>query len=136
MSEQTEKHDGKQPADHLADHRWKPGQSGNPKGRPKKGDTLAEMIREFLDEDDGEDRKTRKRKLIEAAYEKALEGDAAARSWLSDRGYGKAPQPLVGGGEDASPLDIILSWHRQPRVANGSEPSDAPEDPGAPAGVA
>lgn len=38
------------PAEPLVPYQWKPGQSGNPKGRPKKR-TLTELCREILERD-------------------------------------------------------------------------------------
>ncbi|KKM54504.1 hypothetical protein LCGC14_1553360 [marine sediment metagenome] len=32
---------------------WKPGQSGNPGGRPKKADTITSLVRELLEKDAG-----------------------------------------------------------------------------------
>jgi hypothetical protein len=48
---------------------WKPGQSGNPAGRPRSGFALAEVLREFLDEP-GE-RGDRKRQLIQRLFRAA-----------------------------------------------------------------
>jgi hypothetical protein len=44
--------------------KWEKGQSGNPNGRPKKGTTFTDIIKEYMDEVSGEDRKTNKERLI------------------------------------------------------------------------
>ena len=89
---------------------WKKGQSGNPGGRPK---GLSEAIRKRSGGDTGP-------KLIELyeaiAYANAdwlaahdyevptnLERMKAAE-WLSDHGYGKAPQSIEIGGPGGGPL--------------------------------
>jgi hypothetical protein len=46
---------------------WKPGVSGNPHGRPRSGFALAEIWRDYLDEDAGNG-VNRKRRLIEQLY--------------------------------------------------------------------
>jgi hypothetical protein len=55
---------------------WKPGQSGNPAGRPRSGLALAEVLRCYLDEP----LKTgdRKRKLIERLYSMATSSDSGS----------------------------------------------------------
>ncbi|MCW5803461.1 MAG: hypothetical protein KIT31_13840 [Deltaproteobacteria bacterium] len=71
-----------QPA--RAPHRWKPGQSGNPKGRPPKGSALAEAIRRRVDPDE----------LAQIALGLARSGESestriAALNWLATAGYVK-----------------------------------------------
>jgi len=87
---------------------WQKGQSGNPKGRPKVGETLAEQVRAALGVEDPATKKTRLAVVIERAIADAIDGDPTARAWLADRGYGKAEQPITGG--DGAPMEIILSW--------------------------
>jgi len=52
---------------------WKPGQSGNPKGRPPKGHSITETIRSMMDEDPQV-----KRKLADKVIKMALEGNVVA----------------------------------------------------------
>ena len=58
---------------------WKPGQSGNPKGRPPKGDTMTEALKEKVD----------KEAVAEKLYAMAMEGDIAALKYIYDRVDGK-----------------------------------------------
>lgn len=66
---------------------WKPGQSGNPKGRPKKGQSLTEALSIRLDAPvlfDGQTMPGREavaRKLVALA----LDGDVAAIRYIYDR---------------------------------------------------
>ena len=59
--------------------RWAKGQSGNPRGRPKRGAAITEYLRHQLTEVVGEDgRATRADELARVLLGKALEGDTAA----------------------------------------------------------
>jgi len=76
--------------------KWKPGQSGNPSGRPK---GFARIIRE--ETKDG-------RELVLNALAKLRDPEDkhhwAAQEWLTDRGFGKAASyPPVEGGD---PLEL------------------------------
>jgi hypothetical protein len=75
--------------------RWKPGQSGNPKGRPKSL-TLSEAYRKKLAEVDPEDEQGRSYAeiLAEQIVSKAKTGDVAAVRELADRTEGKARQTV------------------------------------------
>lgn len=67
---------------------WKPGQSGNPKGRAKRGNTLADLIRDIGDQPYKDEQKTLRNKAIEALWTKAGKGDVAAFKALTDRTEG------------------------------------------------
>ena len=69
-------------------HAWKPGQSGNPSGRPKKGFAIAERIRSAVGDDDWNE-------IISCAVVQAKEGDKSARDFLVDRTEGKPTQPTA-----------------------------------------
>ena len=61
---------------------WRPGQSGNPKGRPRKGNALTESIQAGCDPDE----------LRDIALSLARNGESestriAALNWLRDSGY-------------------------------------------------
>ena len=83
---------------------FKPGQSGNPAGRPKSKpfrDALNEAIKE--------------QGLLPAAQAlvaKANSGDVAALKELADRIDGKVPTPVVGGGEDDEAVKLVVSWKK------------------------
>ena len=56
---------------------FQPGQSGNPAGRPPKGETLTELMREFLEQAPEGQKVTYKEAFIKRVYKKAMEeGDA------------------------------------------------------------
>lgn len=70
---------------------FKPGQSGNPKGRPKKLPSLDKLLPEVLGDEADNDSEISQilRKLVERA--KTKYGDRAAEILL-ERAYGKAKQ--------------------------------------------
>jgi hypothetical protein len=79
---------------------FKPGQSGNPKGRPKKGLAMAERIRAALTEEDW-------LAIIEKATEQAKAGDKAARDFLLDRTEGKPNQKIDITEHDPDEVIVI-----------------------------
>lgn len=83
------------------------GKSGNPAGRPPKGDALSELILAALQKK-GADKKTHLVAIVEKAITEARQGDRDAREWLSVRGFGKPVQPVVG--EDGGPLKILVTY--------------------------
>lgn len=85
-------------------HRFKPGTSGNPAGRPKKADALNTMFEEALNQmysvqmKTNDIKKTYKRKAVELIIQKAvmqaIGGVADARNFLFDRYYGKPKESI------------------------------------------
>lgn len=75
---------------------FKPGQSGNPNGRPKKLPKLDVLMAELLgDEKNG---KTAAMQILDALKRKAARGDVRAAETLLDRAYGKPKQAIDLGG--------------------------------------
>jgi hypothetical protein len=86
--------------EHMLEHQWKPGQSGNPGGRPKTKqvrDALQKLVNELGLEP-----------AVKAIYAKASEGDVSAFKEIADRLDGKVAQP-VGGAEDLPPMSMIVT---------------------------
>lgn len=79
----------------IEKHKWKKGQTGNPKGRPKKIPELKEILANVLgDEKDG---KTAAEAILMGLRAKAIKGDVRAAELLLDRAYGKAKSELELG---------------------------------------
>lgn len=99
--------------------RWKPGQSGNPKGRPKSKpykDALDRALRKLSDSDNAEDMLDR---IAAAHITRCMEGDMAAIKELADRHDGKVPQG-IGQAEELGALQI--SW--KPTTSLSTTPQD------------
>jgi hypothetical protein len=96
-------------------HTWKPGQSGNPNGRPK-AKTLSEAIREQLAracEEDTEGRSWAEvvaEQLVKVAAGKSHENSTNAVREICDRTEGKPRQPveLDATGEARRMLSMLL----------------------------
>ena len=103
---------------------FKKGQSGNPKGRPKKGLSWAEAFRElgekkkieicFTDKENKKvewqyKSKTNLRKaIVSIVYMHALKGDIKAIQLIVDRVEGKPIQPMDHSGELNENIQVIF----------------------------
>ena len=78
--------------------RWKPGQSGNPGGRPKTA-PLSQACRELLAAPlpNDPERRTYAQAIAQALAEKAVAGDIRAAQELADRAEGRARQAIEVG---------------------------------------
>lgn len=100
------------------DTQFKPGQSGNPDGKPKGRRSLATVVRDFLESEIDWEKlplkdsqkfseqypgKTAGEALVITAFGKALDGDSAARDWLRRSGYGDK----VDITSDDKPIPIL-----------------------------
>jgi hypothetical protein len=106
---------------------WKPGQSGNPGGRPKTA-ILSEAYRQALESVDPKTLATIAEKIAEALVAKALEGDIRACAEIANRTEGR-PQMRVEVKDltdDLNRSDEELQFF----VANGVWPEQIEQDLG------
>lgn len=80
-------------------HTFKPGQVTNPNGRPKKGWSLTETMREYLSEKDVDKKKERREILVQQTFEHALKGDPTAQKLMWNYIDGMPKQPIELSGE-------------------------------------
>lgn len=104
----------------MAGHLWKPGQSGNPKGRPKADFDLPAICREHT--------MSAVHALVQALGRE--QHAVAAAQILLDRGYGRAP--LVIEGADTGSLSMLhliaarqIAEQMQALLAAGVKPNGA-----------
>ena len=98
-AENTKKTRSKQGKPRSSETSWKPGQTGNPNGRPRSGFTWADIIRQVGEELHGKSKKTKKRAAIENVYKiangrKDKKAVIAALKFLSDREDGKPAETV------------------------------------------
>lgn len=85
---------------------FKPGQSGNPGGRPK-GKSLTALLRERLDEVDPATGKTIAEMVVEGWINAARDGNVPAIKEALDRTEGKVPDKL----ETKNDTNVSISLH-------------------------
>lgn len=115
--------------------RWKPGESGNPKGGkpgPHKPTVVRDMIQEIMlrerevEMSRGEGKKpervtmTNLEAVLLSALNLSMKGDAAARSFLFDRWLGRSRQPVDFGDSTGEGLRIIIQGYPTNGDGNGN----------------
>jgi hypothetical protein len=103
----------------LTPHRFKPGQSGNPGGRPKKQVTAA-LERELNNLVPGDsEKRTWLQLMVQGAIKKAVKGDMKAFAEIIDRLEGKAMQAheLSGPGGGAITVQSHTPQEREKRIS-------------------
>jgi hypothetical protein len=116
------------------DRRWEPGQSGNPKGRPKRDQNLRTVIEEALHEttelrEEGRSRfVSKKQALVLSTLNKAVKGDPKARTAfaLLRPMTAETPEPTSTEPVTTHDAEIIADFFRRHGVP--VESATAPED--------
>lgn len=93
------------------DGQWKSGQSGNPNGRPRKGNTLNEILekdgKRLIDDDDGK-RRSRLKVLSRRLWDLALSKDITAIKYVCDRLGGRPTEQIKVTDDEGSPVGIVF----------------------------
>lgn len=84
---------------------WRPGQSGNPKGRPKSGKRLTDVLRRVLAEP-AKEGKTKADELADVLVGLAQKGDLDALKYIYDRLDGKPTESQEISGPGGKPLEL------------------------------
>ena len=92
---------------------WRPGQSGNPNGRPRKAKCLTHALTEYgkriVDAPDGH-KTTLQELLVKTLWNLALSGDLAAIRYIFDRIDGKPIETMIIPGVNHSSGKIKIVW--------------------------
>lgn len=83
---------------------FQPGISGNPKGRPKKGSAIADILNAIGDKTDAG--KTKRELMLNKVYELALKGTPWAVEFIADRTEGRALERVATS--QVEPREIII----------------------------
>ena len=84
--------------DHLKEHQFKKGKSGNPNGRPKGARSIPDMLLKIGSEDGTKDGQYSKLEVVlRKVFEYALQGKSWAVEFIAERTEGKVRQELSVG---------------------------------------
>ena len=97
--------------EHLKQHQWKPGQSGNPKGRPKV-DGITKAIQSLLAA--GINGESLYEAIAKVAIQKALQGDSHFWQYVIERSDGKVADNLNQSGE----VEVVVRYEDAPSREN------------------
>jgi hypothetical protein len=99
-------------------------ENGKKGGRPLSEATIrAQLAREYISKQVEDSLAP----IVAKAITQAMEGDAKARDWLSDRSWGRAPINL-GVDDDGQPVKVLDIGAQLTKVY-GDEPGDSDEVP-------
>jgi hypothetical protein len=96
--------------------RFKKGESGNPKGRPKLPDLKEAIAKVMAEEKDG---MSALEAILKALRMKAAKGDVRAAQELLDRGYGKAMQKIEQ--ENTHQFKNLPDWMKDESESKASD---------------
>lgn len=85
---------------------WKPGESGNPAGRPPNADSITTLMRKYGDEI-GPDGRQRKQRLVEVLWAKAEKGDCRVAEYVIDRLEGRPKESHEVTTPDSGLLIVV-----------------------------
>jgi len=95
--------------ENIEPHKFKKGQTGNPKGRPKKLPNLDVLLANVLGEENKDGISAAEAILIKLRAE-AAKGNIRAAQLILDRAYGKAKQPIEHSGPDGGPIETVIKF--------------------------
>ena len=92
----------------IEPHKFKKGQSGNPKGRPRKLPELDALLAAVLGEE--KDGMTAAEAILKRLRQEAAKGNIRAAEILLNRAYGMPKQRLEHTGEDGGPIKTVIEF--------------------------
>lgn len=105
---------------HLEPYQWKPGESGNPSGRPKESVSLVTKLRQYLTT-----HPTEANQVIESMVKQGKLGNMIATKEMLDRIDGKVAETHRIEGE--LPIRLVFVPAQELLVAKSKAESQAPE---------
>lgn len=131
----TEKHDGEEDFEPEVGYgrppvhsRWKKGQSGNPKGRPKRSKNLTTLIDQELErpieikEDGRRQRLTKREAIVRRLVNNALAGNTRSIEFLAKHLFNEdAPDPFAPNSHDEAELMKKLESILKAQGKNGQD---------------
>jgi hypothetical protein len=100
--------------ENITPHRFRKGQSGNPKGRPPKLPDLDVLLAKVLSEE--RNGMVHAELVLRAMLAKAAKGDVRAAELLLNRGFGKPKQAIDINSGDQPLSAPPISWITVPHV--------------------
>lgn len=97
----------------IRPHVFKPGQSGNPGGRPKK---LTRHLERLLDQKDEKGR-TYAERLVESVVKRAIKRSDSALKEIWERTEGKVPQAVTGADGGPVQFQVVVVQANLPHDA-------------------
>ena len=99
-------------SDKVVGRPFKPGQSGNPNGRPKKGSAIADILKSRGDRVCPDTGLTDREKMLNTVYDMALSRrpDRWAVEFIANRTEGKAVERTVDVGDEWK--DLVTELHK------------------------
>lgn len=94
--------------ENIEPHKFKKGQSGNPKGRPKKLPELEKLLADVLGEE--KDGMTAAEAILKKLRQEAAKGNLRAAEILLNRAYGMPKQRTELTGADGGPVETIIRF--------------------------
>ncbi len=117
------------PSNAGVETQFKPGQSGNPNGRPRGSLNLRTLIKKVLDDeitDDQGNKTTRGLLIVKAMVEKAEKGDVAAFKALAERMEGSPNQKIEVERPVTIMPSVILASGKELEFDVGEPPPQRP----------
>lgn len=102
--------------ENIKPHQFKPGQSGNPKGRPR-GSSITPRLKRIIEENEGEIADA----LVKSAIKNALKGDFRFWNAIVERLEGKVADRVQHTGDGGGPIQINVIRGVDPRKRGDDE---------------
>jgi len=91
---------------------FRPGQCGNPKGRPKKLPELEKICAKVLGAKSGESKISAMEQIIKGLVKVAKKGDTRAAQLVMDRAYGKVKESLKIDSDNKHTFEVNVNFKK------------------------